>query len=158
MQSADGVGVWQLACPECGDTEIEQGTEPGDGDGDGATVHPDGEEPQDSPAGTQGGFTEFGLSCTSGHRFALTVGSHKGAQFIGVVQAGAPAAEATSTRQGRRTRPESARDRPVPRAPYWPGSGVLSLRQDSPPAHRGGPGNLPGRPLIQPSIRQEPDR
>jgi hypothetical protein len=93
MQSADGVAVWQLACPECGETEIKQGAEPGDGDG--VRVHPDGDDGPDSPIGTQGGFTEFGLSCASGHRFALVVGSHKGAQFIGVVQAGAPAAESS---------------------------------------------------------------
>jgi hypothetical protein len=91
MQSADGVAVWQLACPECGDTEIGQGAEPGGGDG--VTVHPGGEGAAGSPIGTQGGFTEFGLSCASGHRFALVVGGHKGAQFIGVVQAGAPAAQ-----------------------------------------------------------------
>jgi hypothetical protein len=92
MQSADGVAVWQLACPECGETEIEQGAEPGDGDG--VTVHPDG-EPQDSPIGTQAGFTEFSLACSSGHRFTLVFGSYKGAQFLGVVQAGAPAADSS---------------------------------------------------------------
>jgi hypothetical protein len=91
MQSADGVAVWQLACPECGETEIEQGTEPGDGDG--VTVHPDGDGAPDSPIGTQGGYAAFRLSCANGHRFTLIVGGHKGGQFIGVVQAGAPAAD-----------------------------------------------------------------
>jgi hypothetical protein len=88
MESADGVAVWQLACPECGETEIGQAA----GDGDlGGTAHAGGAD-SDSPIGTDGGYTDFRLRCRAGHCFRLVVGAHKGAQFIGVVQAGAPAA------------------------------------------------------------------
>ena len=63
-------------------------------------MHPDGGGAPDSPIATQGGFTEFSLFCASGHRFTLVFGSHKGAQFIGVVQADAPAAQPSIDRPG----------------------------------------------------------
>ena len=87
MQSADGVAVWQLACPECAETEIEQ---PEDTGAPGVATHPakDG----GSPVGTDGGYTEFQFRCRACHQFRLIVAPHKGTQFIGVVQAGAPAA------------------------------------------------------------------
>jgi hypothetical protein len=86
LESADGVAVWQLACPECGETEIAQAdSDPG------VRTHLGPED--DSPIGTRGPYTEFPLRCRAGHRFRLIAGQHKGAQFIGVVQAGAPAAD-----------------------------------------------------------------
>jgi hypothetical protein len=88
MQSADGVAVWQLSCPECGETEIEQAGDSGD---PGGTAHGGGGDA--SPIGTDGGYTDFRLRCRAGHQFRLVVAGAKGAQYIGVVQAGAPAAD-----------------------------------------------------------------
>jgi hypothetical protein len=89
MESADGVAVWQLACPECGETEIGPAQEGGE---HGATV-PAGRDGEGSPIGTDGSYTEFGLRCRAGHRFRLLVAAAKGAQYLGIVQAGAPAAD-----------------------------------------------------------------
>jgi hypothetical protein len=86
IQSADGVAAWQLACPECGETEIGAPE-----DDSGVATHSGRDE--DSPLGTRGTYTEFRFRCRAAHRFRLIVAQHKGAEFIGVVLPGAPAAD-----------------------------------------------------------------
>ncbi|MFF4952566.1 hypothetical protein [Streptomyces chattanoogensis] len=74
---------WQLMCPACGAGEVENVDYAPDHEA--VTVHPDRDE-YDSPIGTRGGYVRVDLECSAGgHGFALIVGNHKGAEFVGVV-------------------------------------------------------------------------
>lgn len=78
--------VWRLACPECGDTCVEQ-QGPGPGDHAAVTVQPD-RDAHDSPIGTRGGYVKIELFCPSGHGFDLVIANHKGCEYVGIVPAG----------------------------------------------------------------------
>lgn len=73
---------WQLHCPECGQPSVDR--EPLGRDHEAVTLHPDRDD-YDSPIDTRGGYLHLDLRCVSGHTFALIIGNHKGAEFVGVV-------------------------------------------------------------------------
>ncbi|MFJ6759514.1 hypothetical protein ACIQNK_31425 [Streptomyces sp. NPDC091273] len=73
---------WQVQCPACGIQEIERAMDGGDHES--VAVHPDRDD-YDSPLGTRGGYVRVDLACAAGHGFALIIGNHKGAEYIGVV-------------------------------------------------------------------------
>lgn len=75
---------WQLCCPECGEQSVDR--EDNGGDHEAVIVQPDRDD-YDSPIGTRGGYLQVDLYCVAGHRFALVVANHKGAEFVGVVPA-----------------------------------------------------------------------
>ncbi|WP_097882709.1 hypothetical protein [Streptomyces sp. st140] len=82
----DGTGVrWQLMCPGCGTQNVENANYAPDHEV--ISVQPDRDE-YDSPIGTRGGYVSVDLECDAGHSFALVVGNHKGAEFVGVVPRG----------------------------------------------------------------------
>lgn len=81
-----GTLQWQLCCPECGEDVVDRaGFVP---DHEAVTIQPD-RDGYDSPLGTRGGYLRVDLSCVAGHAFALIIANHKGAEFIGVMPAGA---------------------------------------------------------------------
>ena len=76
---------FQVLCPLCGEVGVEQGhSDRDDQEQDAVTVHPDRDE-YESPIFTRGGYTEIRLWCSAGHRFALIIANHKGAQFLDAV-------------------------------------------------------------------------
>ncbi|MFH8581647.1 hypothetical protein [Streptomyces zaomyceticus] len=99
MTASPGTLIWQLACPECGATEIERGDfdeeagtvpyDPDDetpgGDEKSVTVHPD-KDSYSSPIGTRGGFVEIRMWCAGGHAFQLIIANHKGAEYLAAVR------------------------------------------------------------------------
>lgn len=75
---------FQVMCPRCGDDAVDRGDGEIVADHQAVTVHPDRDEYK-SPLGTRGGYAEIRLFCTAGHRFALIIANHKGAEYVGAV-------------------------------------------------------------------------
>jgi hypothetical protein len=73
---------WQLMCPACGIAEVENMDFAPDHEV--VTVQPDRDD-YSSPLGTCGGYVRVDLTCAAGHGFALVIGNHKGAEYVGVV-------------------------------------------------------------------------
>ncbi|MGA2828723.1 MAG: hypothetical protein ABSF03_21685 [Streptosporangiaceae bacterium] len=87
--SPAGTLQWQLSCPVCGEDAVDRvGWTQGSGDHEAVTMQPDRDD-YGSPIGTRGGYLRVDLECVVGHGFALIVANHKGAEFVGVVPAGA---------------------------------------------------------------------
>ncbi|ETA00755.1 hypothetical protein CcI6DRAFT_03788 [Frankia sp. CcI6] len=83
--TADGL-QWQLRCPSCGADTVDRADFAEDHRA--VTVFPDRDD-YDSPIGTRGGYVQVDLQCPVGHRFALIVANHKGAEFVAVVPSSA---------------------------------------------------------------------
>jgi hypothetical protein len=94
---------------------------------------------QGNPIRAQGGFTELRPSFATGHRFTLIVGSHKGGQFLGVVQAGRPPAQSNIDITGTQD-PSWARVAAVHRPAATAGAGTGTGPSSKPAGNRPAPG------------------
>lgn len=109
------LSTWQMHCPVCEDTIVEQMGPGPDTEASAVTVAPDRDE-YDSPIGTRGGFTRIELFCPVGHGFDLIIANHKGSQFIGVVLVGERNYESVERERVRRVLAE-AESREMPTTP-----------------------------------------